>query len=171
MTFVKDFQHLTFVDLTLLKLRIMTSRTKERNILYKVISQWSPRQVFLADAFGALLTTLTLSLILVQVKSHLGIDATTLYTLASFAAILFLYSSTVFVVKPLNWLPFLRIIALANMVYCPITFALLWEIHEELTTLAYVYFVGEAMLIMSIALAEWEYANNIKNRETKDLMT
>jgi len=145
----------------------MTSRTKELNILYKVISQWTPRQVFLADALGALLTTLTLSLMLVRVKTHLGIDATTLYTLASFVAILFLYSSIVFLVKPLNWLPFLRFIALANMAYCPLTFTLLWRLHEELTPLAYVYFVLEVVLIMSIALAEWEYANAIKNRETK----
>lgn len=147
----------------------MTSRKKELNILYKVISRWSPRQVFLADALGALLTTLTLSLLLVRVKSHLGVDAITLYTLASIAALLFLYSTAVFLIKPRNWLPFLKIIAVANMTYCPITFILLWRIHEKLTALAYVYFIGEAVLILSIALAEYKYAIKLKNKTLKPI--
>ncbi len=143
---------------------MMTPSKFERNSLLKAISSWSPRRVFLTDALGALLTTAILAGGLMPLRTYLGLDAATLYGLAALVSLLFVYSLTIFWIRPRRWVPFLRIIALANASYCLITLSILGLRHAEITALGYAYFIGEALLIATIAWTEWRYAARFGSR-------
>jgi hypothetical protein len=143
----------------------MTTPTKpNNNPIWQAIFAWSPRRVFLTDALGALLTTALLAGVLVPLRAYLGLDAATLYGLAALVSLLFVYSLTIFWVRPRRWVPFLRGIALANASYCFITLSILALRHAAITPLGYVYFIGEALLIAAIAWTEWTYATRFTDR-------
>ena len=125
-----------------------------------LINDWSPKSVFLTDALGALFTTTMLGVILVQFRSYLGISSTLLYMLAMFVFALFLYSSSIYFIKPSKWVAYLKIIAILNWSYCIITLFTIFQIENSITLFGKVYFIGEALLIALIALLEWLYSKS-----------
>lgn len=130
--------------------------------LLKTLNRWSPRNIFLADAIGAMVSTLVLAVGLVRFKAQLGLSESTLYFLASLAFCFFIYSSAVFLIKPKHWAPFLKIIATANFGYC----VAIWVVlpNTEASTWAYLFFTGDTLLISAIALTEWRYAMKYRHR-------
>jgi hypothetical protein len=128
-----------------------------------LIKPWSPQKVFYADAAGAALTTAILTLILAPLSHLLSIPRHSLFFLAGMAALLFLYSLSTALIKPPGWPIFMKIIALANFIYCPLTWFIL--IREEASLFAYVYFSGETLLIAAIARTEWIYSNQFISRK------
>lgn len=143
----------------------MTTPQPKGNPVLRLIRNWRPRQVFRADAFGALLSTVLLGFVLPRFESYLGMPTDKLYLLASIAAVLFIYSLSIYWMKPRKWLSYLRIIALANASYCIFTLTLLYQLREQLPPLAFAYFIAEALLIFSIAFTEWSYANRYAERK------
>lgn len=109
----------------------------------------------MADAIGALCTTLILGVVLVGVSKAMGLEKAILYFLALFAALLAIYSFTVYLVKPRNWPVFLKIIALANFVYCLVTWGIL--LRTEPSLFAYIYFTVETVIVLALAGTEWLY--------------
>lgn len=117
-----------------------------------------PRRVFLLDAVGASITCSILAGILPPFSELFQVDRRMFFILSAYALILFGYSTAIFVLKPTNWVPYLRIIASANAVYCLITFGIIYFFNPTISTLGVVYFVGEAIIILSIAYFEWSFA-------------
>jgi len=132
-----------------------TKKESPLNILY----QLPPRRIFLIDALGALITSSILGLLLPLVHDLFLLEKQTFYLLAAYVVALFFYSISVYLFKPTIWVPLLRIIATANATYCLFTFAIIFFISPTISTLGIIYFVGEAGLILTIALVEWTYAN------------
>jgi len=130
--------------------------------LLKSVNRWSPRNIFLADAIGASVSTLILAVGLVQFKARLGLTESTLYFMASVAFCFFIYSSAVFLIKPKRWTPFLKIIATANFGYC----VAIWVVlpNTDASNWAYFFFTGDTLLISAIALTEWRYAVKYHHR-------
>jgi len=124
----------------------------------KPILGWPPRRIFLFDALGALLTATILGGILPSFSETLGMSARLLYLLGGLALLFFVYSFLVFLIRPFAWVGYLQVIALANFSYCLLTLGLLWYWQDHLNPLAWVYFIGEALVIMGIAALEWGYA-------------
>ena len=134
--------------------------TKQKNQSpFSFIYKLSPQRMFLMDAIGALLTSSILGLVLAQVNEYFLLSKSTFYILAAYVIVLFLYSTSVYLIKPSNWVPLLRIIAIANAAYCLFTFAIVFFVSQTVSTLAIVYFIGEAGLILTISFIEWTYAN------------
>ena len=129
----------------------------------KFIKKWSPQRVFLADASGALITTSILAFVLAPLSDYLNLPEHIPFTLAGIAAFFFLYSLSTALIKPRNWPVFMKIIALANFLYCPITWFFLFR--EGAGVYAFIYFAGETALIAAIALTEWKYAIRFKSRK------
>ena len=127
--------------------------------LLKLIKHWPPHRVFLADSIGAFSTAAILGLALVRASAHFGIRQSTFYLLATIALALMGYSLTNFLIRPRNPTIFLRGIALGNLTYIPITFYFLLFIETSPSALAFTYFTLEAVVIASIAYAEWKYAD------------
>jgi hypothetical protein len=120
--------------------------------LFQQIS--NPKQLFLIDSQGALLSAFLLGVVLVHFEPLFGMPVNILYILALIAGIFFLYSFSCFLRQPEQWQPFLRGIAIANLSYCGLTLGLVLYLHQSLTTLGILYFVFEIIIVTMLALKE-----------------
>ena len=120
-----------------------------------MLSSLNPRILFLIDSLGALLSSVMLGLVLVQFEQIIGMPKEVLYYLALAAIVFFLYSFCLFLWFPDNWRGFLRIIAVANLIYCGVTLSLIVFLHTQLTTLGLFYFILEIIVIIVLAMIEW----------------
>ncbi len=129
---------------------------------HQIVKDWSPGKVFLADAIGALVTSGTLGLVLVQFNEYFGLSKQFFHFLALFVLPYCIYSISILLAKPINWPLFLKGIALANAGYCVLTLSLVFLKRETATVLGITYFMAEALIIFFIAYVEWRYANSYK---------
>lgn len=141
---------------------VLSSQTLCLMSLLAFIKGWNPKQVFLADALGALCTSLILAIILPRVHHVLGLEKSTLYFLASLALVFLVYSASMYLIRPRNWALFMKIIAMANFSYCVITWILL--LSAKASGWAYLYFTGETLIVAVIARTEWAYAEQFQWR-------
>ena len=126
------------------------------------MKDWSPRRVFLADAIGALFTSMMLGVVLVQFESYIGIGTSTLFTLSTFVFALFIYSICIYFIKPQKWTVFLKIISALNLSYCVVTLFIVYQLQYRLTLFGNIYFIVEVSLIAIIVYLEWSYSNFYK---------
>ncbi len=112
------------------------------------------RQLFLLDGIGALLTASLLVGLLGNCEGFFGVPRQQLYVLAAIAGIFALYSLTCYVVSPVNWRLFLRIIAFANLAYCVFTLVIVFFFSANATAWGMAYFIGEAMIVGGLVF--WE---------------
>lgn len=113
------------------------------------------RQLFLIDGIGAMVTAVLLSQVLARFESVFGMPSTILYALASLAVGFAVYSFTCYWLLKKNWKPYLKGIAIANMIYSLTTLGLIVYLNESLTYLGLIYFIGEIIIILF--LASWEF--------------
>lgn len=113
-----------------------------------------PKNLFLIDSMGALVSTILLGFVLVQLEAYFGMPAKVLYPLAAVAGIFALYSFSNYQWFGENWRPRLTIIAIANLVYCTITAILVINRLSELSILGVLYFVGEIIIVTTLAFIE-----------------
>ncbi len=131
------------------------------NINVKAITNYfikRPRTLFLVDSLGALLTAFLLWVVLRSFSSYIGIPKTTLTFLSIIAACFCFYSAACFLFLKKNQAPFIRLIGMANLVYCMITLGLLLHYAALLTAMGLAYFLGEIIIIGSIAYIELKVA-------------
>lgn len=72
-----------------------------------------------------------------------------------FAASLFLFSSAMFFVKPVQWRKLLLFLALANTSYCLFT---AWQVVQHagiLTIVGFLYFISELLVILALVIFEF----------------
>ena len=124
-----------------------------------------PKNIFLVDSLGAFLTALLLFSILRTFNNHFGMPKITLTYLSIIALIFSFYSITCFFLLNDNWKSFLKIISIANLLYCALTFALLIYYHQSITLLGVVYFSGEILVICGLIFLELKICR--KNRKQK----
>ena len=112
-----------------------------------------PRNVFLLDGIGALVSSLLLVVFLAPFESFFGMPSDYVYQLAIPAFVFAVYSIACYVFNPNNWQPFMKLIALANFIYCCVTFYLILKLFYRLTQFGVLYFLLEiAVIFMVIAL-------------------
>ncbi len=112
-----------------------------------------PRNVFLLDGIGALVSSLLLVVFLAPFESFFGMPSDYVYQLAIPAVVFAVYSIACYVFNLNNWQPFMKLIALANFLYCCLTFYLILKLFYRLTHFGVLYFLLEiAVIFMVIAL-------------------
>jgi hypothetical protein len=123
---------------------------------YKFIRQLTlkPKIIFLIDSLGALVTAFFLFAILRTFNEYVGMPQITLTYLSLIAVIFCLYSTTCFFLLKDNWRPFLRIISIANLLYCFLTTGLVISYHQNLTGIGMAYFVGEIIVVSGLIFVE-----------------
>jgi hypothetical protein len=89
---------------------------------------------------------------------------TTLTYLSAIAACFCFYSAICFLILKENWIPFIRLISIANLLYCVLTMGLLITYYTQLTTLGSAYFLAEITLICVLVCIELTVARKIKKR-------
>jgi len=113
-----------------------------------------PKALFLVDCLGALLSAILYLLVLANYNDFFGLPAKELNYLGFLAIIYTIYSFTCYAIYLNFWQPFMKAIAIANLVHCCITIFLIFYYAQQITIWGILYFAGE--LIIVIPLAIWE---------------
>jgi hypothetical protein len=109
----------------------------------------NPKKLFQIDSLGAFLTAFLLGVILTRYEAHFGMPGKVLYPLSILACVFGVYSMGCYFWVRSHWRPFLKAIALANLVYCLLTIGLVVSLYPLLTILGILYFSGE-LIVMSV---------------------
>ncbi|PJZ64538.1 hypothetical protein CH371_17340 [Leptospira wolffii] len=115
--------------------------------------------IFLIDGLGALVSASFLGIVLVQFEARIGIPSEILVLLAVVAYFFSAYSLFFYVKRPDNWKMYLRIIAIANLVYCLGTLSILLYYKESIRLLGVLYFLGEKAIVIALAIFELRLSN------------
>jgi len=132
-------------------------------ILDKITS--NPKKLFLIDSFGAVLTAFFLGVILVRFEDSFGMPRTVLYFLSIVPCIYAIYSICCCFLLVSNWGPYLKGIAIANLVYCCLTIVLVIYFYQKLTILGLIYFLLELIVMSGLIIIErMAFSNLIKGK-------
>jgi hypothetical protein len=119
----------------------------------------NPGSIFLIDGLGALLSTLLL-LVIAYFEGVFGMPKNALYGLVPVTTTFAVFSLGSYLLSPTNWKRYLALIAIANILYCCLTLALLLYFFRKLTTLGIAYFFIEIVVILLLSRIELRLACN-----------
>ncbi len=114
----------------------------------------NPKRLFLIDSLGALLSAILYSAVLARFESIFGMPQNVLYGLSFLAGAYAIYSCICYFSNLEKWRPYLKIIAIANLLHCCLTIGLVFSCYQKLTILGLCYFAGELIIVMSLAVVE-----------------
>lgn len=122
-----------------------------------MLDKWTsnPKRIFLIDALGACLTAFLLFAVLARFETHFGMPRKVLYGLSLMACVLAILSFSCYFFSSQNWKSYLKIIAIANFVYCCMTMGLVLFYWQQMTFLGLGYFGGEVLVIGGLVWVEW----------------
>ena len=121
-------------------------------ILDKITS--NPKKLFLIDSLGAVLSAFFLGVILVRFEDSFGMPKTILYVLSSMACIYAIYSICCYFILANNWRPYLKVIAIANLIHCCLTIGLVFYFYQKLSVLGLIYFFLELVIVSGLIILE-----------------
>lgn len=116
----------------------------------------SPKNFFLIDGIGAAFTAAILLSVPLLFPEFFGLPLAVtkiLGGIAFFFAIYSLINHLLFNAK--NWKPFMQAIAIANTIYCALSFGVVIWHYQEVTGIGWIYFIGEISIILLLVL--WEF--------------
>ena len=122
------------------------------------------KRLFLIDSLGAILTAFFLFVIMRQFNGYFGMPKTVLTYLSLIAICFCIYSTTCFLFLKGRWTPFIRLIGIANLLYCALTIGLLIKYYSLLTIIGITYFLIEIIIIYVLSYVELRVATEIKKR-------
>ena len=111
------------------------------------------KKLLLVDAAGGLLSVILLVLV-ARFEAYFGMPQQILYTLAVLACLYATYSFCCYLFVKNNRPPYLKLIAVANLLYCCLIVFLLFNFYPQLTTLGFIYFSAEIIVICALAVIE-----------------
>ena len=109
-----------------------------------------PKNIFLIDGIGALLTALLLFFMLRNFNTFFGLSKSVLKDLSLLALVFSFYSISCYLLVNNNWKSFLKIICTANILYCLLTIGILFYHYDNITILGIAYFLGEIAIITGL---------------------
>jgi hypothetical protein len=115
----------------------------------------NPKKIFLVDAVGALLTAFNLFAVLRVFNEHAGIPKNVLTLLAGVALVFCMYSISCYFTLNHSWKPYLKLIAIANLLYCLLTIRLVLYYWQTIKALGFVYFSVEVLVIFALVYFEY----------------
>ncbi len=118
--------------------------------------------LFLIDSIGALLTAFLLLVILKYFNGYFKMPKAILIYLSIIAIFFSIYSATCFFLLKENWIPFIRIIYIANLLYCILTLGILLNYYSIITTICVIYFLLEIVIICGLVYIEYNVALKLK---------
>lgn len=118
----------------------------------------NPRQLFLIDGLGALVSCIGLFLVMCFFANSFGLPKTALQVFLIVAIWLCCFSLTcfLFIKKRISF--FLILIAVANFLYSALTIVLLFKNSSTITLIALIYFIIEIIIMVSVAIIELKTA-------------
>jgi len=123
--------------------------------LRKYISA-KPKRLVLIDAIGASVTTMALGLLLPLFHNLIGLSVNTLHFLSGVAGAIALFSWVCYLGFSVFGKSFIRVIGIVNVFYCLLTASVLLYYYDSITGYGFLYFIGEIMIILFLANAEFK---------------
>lgn len=121
----------------------------------------NPKRLFLIDCFGAILTAFLLGVVLTSFEHVFGVPQKILYPLSFVACLFVIYSFLCYLYFAPNWRSYMRLIAYSNFLYCCFTMILVFVFKSSLSILGVFYFLGEALIILTIVWIELKTAARV----------
>lgn len=131
--------------------------TTERAPATGLASLWGFPRIMLLDGVGALVTALSVGVVLPLLEPWVGLPVPVLRGLGAAAAVFAAYSLSRHVGGRTS-AESLRRIATANLAYCVATAAVLALYAQEATALAFAYFLGEIAIVVTLSARELSLA-------------
>jgi hypothetical protein len=128
------------------------------------------RNIFFVDGLGAIMSALFLWFMTGRLHAYVGMPVPVLNALALAAACFCVYSLSCFFFVGSRWQPFLRAIAMINLLYCFTTFACLVRYWPLLKTPGKIYFTLEILVILALVYVELTLVGKGSTRE-KNVLT
>lgn len=119
----------------------------------------SNKKLFLIDGIGALVSILFLGVVLVWLVDMIGMPKNVLYLLASLPIFFAIHSFSCYIFLKGNWKPFLKGIAVLNLLYCFLTIGLLFFFDHNLTFLGWTYFIIELIILGVLITIEFKVSS------------
>lgn len=131
-----------------------------RNIVNHIISNWivTPKRLFLIDACGACLTAFLLYQFIAKHEDTFGLPPLTLNKLSLLVCAFAAYSFSCFFLIKNNWSFYIRIIAVANFLYCCIMAVMLVYFQKTIEPMGIAYVLIEIAIILLLVRIEWAMA-------------
>jgi len=119
----------------------------------------SPKQYFVVDGLGALVSAFMLGVVLVSFESFFGIPKQALYILAALPCFFTLYDLFCYLRVEKNLGRYLRIIAMVNIAYCCLSLGFAFYHFNSLTIWGWSYIIGEIIIVIALSIIEIRVAN------------
>jgi hypothetical protein len=116
------------------------------------------QKILLIDGAGALFSAVLL-LLLPCFEQFFGISKNVAYALLPIPLVYSVYSMLAYRLSNKKWKRFLKIIAVANLLYCGLTLLAVMQNFKTLTKLGVLYFAAEILLITALAIVELNIAS------------
>lgn len=129
-----------------------------------------PKILFLVDSLGALLTTFSLFVVLKSFNDFFGMPVSVLNYLSMISACFCIYSALCFFFLNRNWAPYIRVIGIANLLYCVSTIGLVLVYSTQLTAFGIAYFLGEIVIVSVLVYIELTVAGALMKTRTRDIL-
>jgi hypothetical protein len=123
-----------------------------------------PRTLFLLDGFGAAWTTSSLFFIQRHYHVYFGMPVNILAYLSVIGLIYCGYSMSCYILLNGHWPPYLRIIAIGNLLYCILTLTLSYSFYNSLSRIGLTYFLAETCIIALLVYIELSVAKLLARR-------
>jgi len=114
------------------------------------------KHLFLIDGIGALVSMFFLGFVLVWLEDKIGMPKNVLYLLAGLPVFFIIYSFNCYFFLKNKWKPYLRGIAILNLLYCFLTIGLLFFYDHNLTILGWTYFIVELVVLFVLIAIEFK---------------
>jgi hypothetical protein len=134
--------------------------------MIKLIKYFSENQkkLFLIDSIGAFMTAFSLFVILRQFNVYFGMPRNELTYLSVIAVFFGIYSAACFLFLKGRFIPFIKFIGIANLIYCGLTFGLLIKYYHLMTIIGTTYFLIEIVIICLLSFVELNVATRSKEK-------
>lgn len=114
------------------------------------------RSLFLIDGLGAFVTAFFLFVILRTNTIYCGMPEKILVFLSLIAFSFSIYSFACFFLLKENLRSFLKIMMMANLLYCCLTAGLVVHHYQRLTALGMAYFLTEIVIMLGLVYVEYK---------------
>ena len=113
-----------------------------------------PRMMFIIDAMGATISSIMLGVVLVCFQGLVGMPLTALEYLSGSAFAIALFSWSCYLGFEKFGKHLFKVIGFINILYCLVSIGFVLYYNQELTSIGYLYFIVEILIIAMIAYIE-----------------
>ena len=121
----------------------------------------NPKELFMIDGIGAILSAFLLGVVLVKFESIFGIPSSTLYFLAAIPICFATYDFYCYHKENSELAQFVKGIAIMNFLYCCLSLGFAFYHVETITSLGWTYILIEIVIVIILATIELKVAKKL----------